>query len=424
MRVLTERRTAGRVVVNSRTLIAVAALVSVLACGSYEAVPPGKAEVVDSAGVRVVTLAGDLAGYAVPRIGLRRAFRVGREGSGTELYKVSGARFLESDRLVIANAGAPEVIIVDHTGQASHRFGDQGEGPGQFATITSVHVGTGGTIVTYDDRQGRLTEFDSAGHLLSTRRMTDPSPISDLIPLVASMDGVALAVYGDNRSFGKGGTLRRDTTPLLGFDTFSREPDTVSLWPTKLWSFGKVAMGGTRVQVGFGPDLLSAGNAGRAALADSHGTEVFVLDDNGALLMVVRWTEAAIPVTEADLSKWKEEREALLPDHLPKELRAQFLDVPHHDTQPHLRGIAVGQNGVIWIAPTSLGARGKQTWILVDGEGKTIGGVSLPAASRILDATKRWIAVLDRSDLDVEEITVYALEGLADGPPDGTGSGS
>lgn len=406
---------------NSRTLIALAALVSTLACGRDEAVPPANAEVVDSAGVRVVTLGGDLAGYAVPHIGLTRAFRVGGEGSGTELYRVSGARFLESDRLVIANAGAPEVLIVDSTGQASHRFGDQGEGPGQFGTITSVHVGTGGTIVTYDDPQGRLSEFDSAGHLLSTRRMTAPNPVSDLIPLVASMDGVVLAVHGDNRMFGKGGTVRRDTTPLLRFDPSSLEPDTVSLWPTKLWSFGQVAMGGTRAQVAFGPDLLSVGNTGRAALADSHGTEVSVLDDDGALLMLVRWNEATMPVTEADLSEWRGEREAELPDDLPKELRAQLLDVPNHDTRPRLRGIAVGQDGVIWIAPTSLEARGQQTWLLVDGDGRTIGGVSLPAAARILDATKRWIAVLERSDLDVEEITVYALEGLADGSPDGTG---
>lgn len=311
-------------------------MLAVLSCRGEPAVIARQTEVADSAGVTLVSLTGDLAGYAVPNLELKRSYRIGTDDSGIELYRVAGARFMESGQLVVANSGSQEIVIADSTGRLSHRFGGKGEGPGQFSSITSVHIGADGTIVAYDDSQGRLSEFDASGRLLSTRRMTDPSPISDLIPLMVSMRGAALAVNGDNRHFGKPGTVRRDTTPLFRFDPASLEPDTVSLWPAKSWSFGKVGMGTTRAQPAFGPDLLSAGNRDHVALADTHDSEVTVLDSEGAPTMTVRWSEPDVP--DSDAETWRRERAKKLSGDLPKELRTQLLDVPRFRTKPHVRG--------------------------------------------------------------------------------------
>lgn len=385
-------------------------LAMVLGCGEARgpSTPAGTA-VEDSAGVTIVHLQGDLAGFARPGVELRRAYRVGEDGSGLELYRVSAARFLTSGDLVIANAGTPELLVLDGDGRLKHRVGEAGEGPGQFGTITSVHVTDAGTVVAYDDRQGRLTEFDSGGALLGTRRMTDPNPVSDLIPLIASMPGPVLAVYGDNRRFGKGGTIRRDTTPLLRFTGSNPVPDTVSRWASKVWSFENVGMGTTRTEPAFSPDLLIAGRSHRAVFADTHEPRVTVVDEEGRTVMSVRWDATPEPVTDADVAAWKNARAAGFSDELPAEVRRIFLNVTHNDTHPLLNGVMVDAEGRVWIAPSELESGNTRTWILLDPDGAARGGMSLPASARILDAAGGRVAVLDRNRLDVEVITVYSL---------------
>jgi len=311
---------------------------------------------------------------------------------------------------VVASAGVPELVIVDQTGRVSRRFGNEGQGPGEFLTITSVHVTEAGTVIAFDDRQGRLTEFDSTGSLLATRSL-EASPLASLIPLVASMTGPSLAVYIDNRSLRHLGSLGRDTTPLLRYAAGSSRPDTVSKWPTKVWSFRDVGIGVMRTQVTFSPDLLASGQADRIALADTHAPLVTVLDEAGNMLMRVRWAETPRPVTNADLKAWKDSRAAQLPDDLPDNFRRARLDAPHHHVHPLLVAIALDREGGLWIAPTSLRFRNEQTWIVLDRRGAPQGAVRLPVSSRIMDARRGRLSVLDRDDLDVEVITVFAVDG-------------
>lgn len=363
----------------------------------------------DSAGVTVVQLPDGLAGVAIPEIVIDRSFRVGDSGSGTELYRVSGARFLSTGELVVASGGAPELLLLSHRGKLIRRMGEAGEGPGQFSTITSVHLGESGTIVTYDDPQGRLTEFAPDGTVTGTRRMLYPSPVSDLLPLNASMSGPTLAVYKDNRHFGTKSTLRRDTTPLFRYSADSMDADTVSLWPTKVWSFGEVAMGTTRTQPPFSPDLLSAGGSDRVALADTHAPLVSILDETGRLVMSVRWTDTPRPVTERDIEEWAQRRNEELPEDLPKGVREQLMSVSHAGTHAVLNRLALDAERNLWIAPETLRTPRKQTWLIIDNAGALVGGVSLPVSALILDARDGHIAVLDKDELDVERVTVFSF---------------
>ena len=381
--------------------------------------PParGRAVVKDSAGIVVVELQGDLARFAIPENDLVRTYRIGNRRSGLDLFKVSGARFLPDGSLVVANAGVLEIVTVDPEGRVTHRFGGEGEGPGHFLTLTSIHVSRTGTILAYDDRQGRLTEFDAVGTLLGTRRMAEPSQFADLVPLVASMAGPSLAVNGDNRSFGGGSTIRRDTTPLFRYAATSMRPDTLSMWPSKVWSFGSVSMGMMRAQVVFSPNLLATGQGNRVALADSHEPHVSVLDSSGELIMLVRWAGMPRTVTETDLKLWRETRTAELPPDLPDAIRRGFLEVPHHEVHPLLSSIVLERDGGLWIAPTELKSGTEQTWLLLDSSGLPRGGVSLPASSRILDVAGSNVVMISQNDLDVELITVFAIRSLRDGAP-------
>ena len=363
----------------------------------------------DSAGVTVVFLPGQVRDYATPKVILGPLIRSGEGESDLNLFRVAGARFLPSGILVIANAGVPELILVDSNGDLVRRVGRQGEGPGEFGTITSLHVQGDGSIVTYDDRLARLTEFDQSGEVMSTRRLADPNPISDLIPLVASQTGPVLAVYGDNRVFGRDGE-RQDSTPLLRFSPESSEPDTLSVWPTKTWRFLSVGLGTSRTQVPFSPDLLFAGRGQWAALATTHTAVITGFDGHGTIRSSIRWEEQGRAVSGKDLERWQEERLLAYPDAIPEGTRQEMVDLEPYPTHPVVEGIFLDAEGAVWFAPSSLSSSSSRTWIRVTSAGAPEGAVALPSSAKILDAADGRMAVLDRDEMDVELITVYRIE--------------
>lgn len=56
---------------------------------------------------------------------------------------------------------------------------------------------------------------------------------------------------------------------------------------------------------------------------------MWVLDENGGLIMQVRWAETAAPVTESDLERFRVESPARLSEGLPDEIRRGYLEVPY-----------------------------------------------------------------------------------------------
>jgi hypothetical protein len=358
--------------------------------------------------VVVTELPVDLWELEAPDLQVELEYRIGMgDASGPALFRVPGARFMADGRLVIADGGNGNLTLVDPTGRVEAKFGRRGEGPGEFESITSVHVADDGTIVVFDDYLGRLTEFDAAGQLLDTRRRIEPHPLSDVVALIASRSGTLVGVYGDNRTFRPG----RDSTPLLRYPAGATRPDTLSMWPTKIWSVGEVGVGGMRVEIAFGPDLLSFGQTDRFALADTHEAGVWVLDEYGDPKMKVRWGETAAPVTEADMERYRTARAARLSAGLPDDVRRGYLEVASHETRPVLEGIALGRDGGVWIAPASLGTGDLQTWLLIDRQGSVQGQVRLPAGSRILDVRDGWLAAWHQDRYDVEVVSVYRVHG-------------
>lgn len=362
----------------------------------------------DSAGMRLVELGPNVEGLADSCLDPEESFGIGREGSALELFRVEAARLLPSGGLAVGNAGTSEVLVVDSMGRLVARLGGPGEGPGEFGTITSLHTGPDGSIAVYDDREGRLTRFGPTGELVGVRRMAEPSSISDLVPLVVSQDGAALAVFGDNRTFGQSG-IRHDSTPLLRLSGESTVPDTLSMWATKVWSFTSEGDGVIRAELAFGPDLKRAGRGERAALAESHGSEITVVDGDGNPVIKIRWDEAPRPVTDDDYETWQSDRRAELPETLPEGLREALIGPPRHETHPVWNEVVVDSEAGIWLAPTSLAEGADQTWIRIRGDGTPTRCVTLPSESVLLDATGVRMAVLGRDEFGVETVQVLFL---------------
>lgn len=374
--------------------------------GDYD--PAAQPQVSDSAGVVLVHLPLGFEGLGGGEADLRRIARIGREGSDTELYRVTSVRFLPSGELAVANSGTQEILVVTGGGELVRRLGGRGEGPGEFSVITSLHVSEAGSLVAYDDRWARLTSFSPAGELLGTRKVTDPSPIADLIPVLASMDGPVLAVYGDNRSFGNN-EIRQDTTPLFRFMPESMDPDTLGRWAGKVWSFQAVSAGMSRTTLAFGPELLQSGRGAKGALAETHTPLVRVYSETGEPTMQISWYEEPRPVTDAEYEDWQDERRADLKDY-PEEIQEEFAAAPRYDTHPLIQGILVGSDGSIWIAPTVLGGR---RWVRFDASGNQLPSIHVPREVRLMDYDAGRLATLEKDDLDVEMVVIYEVQEAA-----------
>lgn len=356
---------------------------------------------VDSAGVLVVELGEDIERWADTVSATTPAFRVGLEGSGVELFRVSAAGFLPNGNLAIASSGVPEIVVVGPDGTLLERHGDRGEGPGQYAEITSLHPQPDGSIVVYDDRQGRLTALTPSA-APDTRRMADPNSISDLRPITASHQGPVLAVFGDNRMFQRSG-VRHDSTPLMRFGPESAVPDTLGRWASGAWSFESFGEGLTRSSLPFGPELHASGSPEVAALAESHVPRVAVLRPDGQLTMILRWFEEPRAVSNDDLRDW---------------FASAGRDYPtgpttpaHESHHPMIDGVLAGSDGSIWVAPTRLADASQRTWLRFDLQGEARPAVRLDPEVRLLDATADRIAVVARDEMDVEIVLVLEIQG-------------
>jgi len=120
----------------------------------------------DSAGVRVVEVrgtAGELGRrwgrQAVPEFTTAAA----NGGEGIELFQVRGVHRYPDGRLLIANAGTGELLLLDPRGGPVRRYGRKGRGPGEFTMMAAMWPGAGDSVYVYDLQLARVTPFTPAG---------------------------------------------------------------------------------------------------------------------------------------------------------------------------------------------------------------------------------------------------------------------
>lgn len=377
------------------------------ACTDAETPTTGEAAVVitDSAGITIVRFA-DLASLAVPERGLTVSAEVGGR-AGSELYRVTSARLLEGGGLAIGNSGTAEVVYADDAGEVVGRAGGEGEGPGEFSEITGFPRLRGDTLTVYDVRLGRLTVLDPEGAVVETRPLEPPSRAVDLLPLAVADDGRVLAIHGDARIFGQSG-VSQDTAPLMIVDPPS-SIDTLSLWPSKQWSFSAMERGVFRAELGFGRSLEASGRNGRAVLGTTGSLALAVVDLDGAEVMRIEGTRSTPPVSADQVERWRAEALADLSDDAPAALRTAIENVPHNETVPAFSGVLLDADGRVWIGAWRESGAAERPWTVFGPDGEPAFRVTLPASATPLDAAGDRVVILDRTELAEEVVRVLTI---------------
>ena len=127
------------------------------------------AEIVDSAGTRIVTY--DLSNVTVPtyRFLSDHDLEIGERDGAPEytFSRIADLAVAEDGRIVVSDGVAQELRVYDASGEFERTIGRQGEGPGEFATAPMITGLAGDTIFVFDSRSSRVTAFLLTGDLIA-----------------------------------------------------------------------------------------------------------------------------------------------------------------------------------------------------------------------------------------------------------------
>ena len=382
-------------------------LCGLCACGGRDAKTEDTArpavEVSDSAGVTNVFL-GRVEELSAPD--LVPDFVFSTLELGVELFWVGEALLLGNGGLAVANTGASEVLLLSADGSITARVGGQGEGPGEFSGTTTL-LATDAGFLAYDARLARLTEFSENGEFLTSSRLSAQSAIVDLKPLARGAAGHMLAILGEQRFFLPEG-MKRDTTPLLWFTDLETEPDTLGVLPAKEWSYGGIPGGGaTRTEPAFGRDIVAHGLMDRALIGDTDVLSLSIYRADGTLTRRIRGSDGGWEVTTEEIGAWRAERlDRRGPDE--PDWYLEFVEnAPFRETHPAFHAAVLGPDEMVWIGLATRPGEETRRWLVIGPAGQLRGQVNLPAEAKVLAVDVDRFALLQRNDLDEEEVRLY-----------------
>ena len=325
---------------------------------------------------------------------------------GVELFRVGEALLLGNGGLAVANTGASEVLLLSADGSITARVGGQGEGPGEFSGTTTL-LATDAGFLAYDARLARLTEFSENGEFLTSSRLSAQSAIVDLKPLARGAAGHMLAILGEQRFFLPEG-IKRDTTPLLWFTDLETEPDTLGVLPAKEWSYGGIPGGGaTRTEPAFGRDIVAHGLMDRALIGDTDVLSLSIYRADGTLTRRIRGSDGGWAVTTEEIGAWRAERLDRMGQDAPDWYLEFVENAPYRETHPAFHAAVLGPDEMVWIGLATRPGEETRRWLVIGPAGQLKGQVNLPAEAKVLAVDVDRFALLQRNDLDEEEVRLY-----------------
>jgi hypothetical protein len=337
------------------------------------------------------------------------------------LFRVSAARLLADGGVVVAN-GMTQVRRYDASGKLMWATGVEGDGPGDFRTISGLYLLPGDSIGVFDTSVVRYTILNSDGQ------------VGRVVTLTGARGGSArpVGMLSDGSVVISLATSSRDpelTRRFRRFDTFVRADlgdaivDTIDSFPGQE-SFAAVYGGGSlSTNPPFFLTRQQNTRDGEIALAYTEKFEILLHDASGNVTGVVRRAFEPAPITEAEMGAWKTSRaESFRKQPSPTadaatRRRLVVDEMTFPATHPVLSwngSMLVSTSGDIWVqhagAPTAVGtAEASPTWSVFDREGRWLGEVQIPVSFRPMDVGEDQILGVATDELGIEYVQRYEL---------------
>ena len=358
---------------------------------------------------------GDLAGQ------LTQELRIdGHEHDLVPFHPLSGGSLAVADDGTIAFVQGQDhrIRFFSEAGEPLGDFGRAGQGPGEFVSVSRLGW-MGDTLWVFDMRLRRLTLVDPAQRLARTMPAPPyarPTPRDEgripgseyLIPHATYADGSVTALVLP--TFGEGAPEFVNRLLLAAVDPQGTIQQVMAAVPAGPEGYLRNGRGGSmarpfwsrsHVDVSRDGDVI-AWSRGVADETDPH-LLVTAVRPSGDTLYARSYRLEPIPVPGAVLDSVIGLAAKRNPDY-----RSQLLQMKEERiVYPPVQEMVAGRDGTVWIALAD--REGERPYLVLDPRGDPIGRVAVPARSRIAEAERGRIWVVERDEFDVESLVRYGV---------------
>lgn len=334
-----------------------------------------------------------------------------------QLFQVADAVRLPDGRIAVANAGTNEIRIYDAGGRFETSFGGEGEGPGEFRRIRSVHVLSEDSLAVFDRSHQRISIFSAKGELIENLPLLqgEGGSARDVVRL---RDGRWVSVHERLPESFDGLWRKRARLVLRAPDLEPIRP--IAEVPAETWVTWTVDGQSMTRGAPFLPHLAldAFGSCVVAVVGDEARVRILSASGDPRPLELELERE---PVTQAIFDEWIEYLASDVPAEQRGLLRRMMGDIPRPDSLPVVQDVVLDGDGLLWIQRYDPPMGWSPQWEVLDLEGTHVASVELPEAYRVMDVGADYLLGLRSGPLDMEILTMHAIEREA--PPSATRAG-
>ena len=366
----------------------------------------------DSAGIRVVDNARPADDSRLPwRVGAEPAVAIG-EVVGEEAYllhRASDATILPDGRIVIANTGSNELRVFDAAGVHLATWGREGEGLGEFTSLSRVEPWPGDSVVAWNNSTWVISVFDAEGVL--GRSFTLESEAGALEPRAVLQDGSILGRTGEVT--GDGYRRSQETYELRGGEGAS--PVEFGAHPGQESHIGRVSGIVHMGLLPFGRSLWEAQWGELVILTTDDNYEIRAYDPStGALARIVRREHENRAPTREEVDEALEaalERAGLTGQHLEIHRRGYGI-MPLVEQYPAFSNLLTDPMDHLWVREATLPGmdRPAPLWTVFDPEGRALGFIETPGGLTVYEIGTDYLLGLATDEMGVESVQLWELE--------------
>lgn len=337
---------------------------------------------------------------------------------GHDLFRVVGAVLRGDGSLVVANAGAPDVRIFSAAGELVTRFGQAGDGPGDFRFMSGIALCGGDSLAVF--QPGRITIFGAGGE---AARVVSPPPFEgspEPEPVSAGSERCDESIWLSRGAmpFDTSGYVEQQYT-LSKSDGVAQRPITSFAGTVRYRTTvdGQPAM----IRLPWSPEPSWAAKNG-ALFWTSGADDVVRHWDTAGDSTTLRSGMLQPSISTEEQSLYSAARSALIAEE-PRYATSllPWDQLPAAPTvRPTVSHMIADGDGQVWLRPfpaPSDGIGGEQeadssslvTWTVLSSRGDTRAQVQLPASFALTDVRDSLVAGVWTDEDGVESVRLYRL---------------
>lgn len=337
-----------------------------------------------------------------------------------QFNRVSGMAVTSKGDLVVGQMGPPPIVRwFDDDGALLKAAGGEGEGPGEFAQMTTVQTAPGDTILVWDPRLRRISKFSPEGEFVSSLRWNTEEPG---FPGIFRLGPGTQAVYrmATGASAPVPGRVYRDSMVIVVDPDAGRigERTVIGPFPNTEYDVFEVdrASGGSTVALGpapFGASTSVAVGDSSIYVVEGRRWEFRRYDYDGRLERIIRRSGSTRPVTpevvEARLEAWLDG----VDEDARRRERTRWEEMSLPDSLPVTDVAVLDPEGNLWVRhfTAHFSVQGPSTWSVFAPDGVWLGTVDTPARLWVRGFLDDAVYGVYHDELGVEYVRRYRLAG-------------